>query len=320
VMMMRSVSIALIACSLFGLVLAIEPLSDLDVALMFTNNMVTYSKTYSNEMELQNRFQIFRNNLNTIRLHNSRGESWQMGVNQFTDMTPEELSAVGNTELSSIDDVDNNNKNDYITNMPAITPLDSIDWRTKGAVTPIVNQGQVGDVLAIATVGSIESWYYLKNGSHGIISQLSYLQVNKCAKGSSYIAYVKRKGLCGPASHDPTGQCHDSTCTPVLPAGLLTGTHNFSTEAALVTALNTCPVTVYVDASRFASYSSGVFSGPCGTTLNHAIVIVGYGDAAGVPYWIAKNSWGTAWGEQGYIRLIRGKEICGIGRISYQPY
>jgi cathepsin L len=62
----------------------------------------------------------------------------------------------------------------------------------------------------------------------------------------------------------------------------------------------------------FQFYSSGVFDAPCGKNLNHAVNVVGVNTAAAQPYFIVRNSWGTSWGEKGYIRMAAGKNICGI--------
>ena len=83
------------------------------------------------------------------------------------------------------------------------------------------------------------------------------------------------------------------------------------------------PVTVAIDADYMQSYTSGVYdSTQCTTTINHAVVIVGWGTQNGVDYWIVKNSWGTLWGEQGYVRMKRGKTnggLCGINTLLYYP-
>lgn len=81
----------------------------------------------------------------------------------------------------------------------------------------------------------------------------------------------------------------------------------------LASAIMKQPVSVVVDASKWATYASGVFSN-CGTALNHMVVLVGMADE----YWKCKNSWGTAWGEKGYIRLARG-DTCGICQYAVYP-
>lgn len=98
-------------------------------------------------------------------------------------------------------------------------------------------------------------------------------------------------------------------------------------ETALLMAVANQPVSVAIDAggSDFQFYSSGVFTGACGTNLEHGVAAVGYGIDIndGTKYWLVKNSWGTGWGEEGYIRMqryIAAKEgLCGIAMQPSYP-
>lgn len=99
-----------------------------------------------------------------------------------------------------------------------------------------------------------------------------------------------------------------------------------NSEAALLLAVANQPVSVSIDASgsAFQFYSSGIFTGACGTGLDHGVTAVGYGTSSdGTKYWLVKNSWGTSWGEEGYIimqRDIEAKEgLCGIAMDSSYP-
>ena len=93
-----------------------------------------------------------------------------------------------------------------------------------------------------------------------------------------------------------------------------------NSEKALLKAVANQPVSVYIDAGALQFYSSGIFTGKCGTAPNHAATVIGYGKArGGAKYWLVKNSWGTKWGEKGYIRMkrdIRAKEgLCGSSSL-----
>jgi C1A family cysteine protease len=94
-------------------------------------------------------------------------------------------------------------------------------------------------------------------------------------------------------------------------------------EAALLQAVNIGPVVVVVEADQFVFqlYAGGVLSSTsCGQQLDHSVLLVGYGtDSNGVNYWIVKNSWSAQWGEQGYIRIARGKNMCGIAMYMLYP-
>lgn len=99
-----------------------------------------------------------------------------------------------------------------------------------------------------------------------------------------------------------------------------------NSESALLNAVAHQPVSVAIDASDsdFKFYSSGVFSGKCGTELDHGVTAVGYGETDdGTKYWLVKNSWGTSWGENGYIRMQRNihdeEGLCGIAMQASYP-
>jgi len=138
--------------------------------------------------------------------------------------------------------------------------------------------------------------------------------------------YVETNGLCTEESYSYTagggqaGSCKASSCTKGLSAGAVTGFHDVTanSEQAMMSALQIGPVSIAVEADKavFQSYKSGVMTGVCGTQLDHGILAVGYGTSSdGTAYWKVKNSWGEAWGMQGYGNLERGKGSsgeCGI--------
>jgi hypothetical protein len=96
-------------------------------------------------------------------------------------------------------------------------------------------------------------------------------------------------------------------------------------EKSLQNAVAHQPVSVAIEAGgrEFQLYKSGVFSGSCGTNLDHGVVAVGYGTENNKDYWIVRNSWGPKWGEAGYIRMERNINAtsgkCGIGMMASYP-
>ena len=213
-----------------------------------------------------------------------------------------------------------------------------VDWTTSGCVAPVKDQGQCGDCWAFSAVGALESGWCLKNNKK--LTLLSEQQVTSCDSAgqdqgcnggyqSGAFDWVKSNGICTGASYPfksgtsgSTGTCKKS-CTKS--AVKVTGyTSVPTTDAGLAAALNVQPVSVTIAASgnAFQSYTSGVLSACDTTELDHAVLGVGYGvDASSnVPFFKIKNSWGSSWGEAGYIRVKRGSKVNTCGVLSDNVY
>lgn len=138
--------------------------------------------------------------------------------------------------------------------------------------------------------------------------------------------YIQGKGISTEKEYPYTGtqgKCHAPAKKATKISGFKTVTAN--NEASLLAAVATQPVSVSVESSGndFQLYKSGIFNGKCGTQLDHDLIIVGYGEASGQKYWIIRNSWGTAWGEAGYMRILRGGAqkmgTCGLAIMPSYP-
>jgi len=306
---------------------AIAPLSDSEYEYLFTAWVNEYGKSYETA-EFFNRFNIFKANLDIIREHNAKNDSWTMGMNEFGDMTWEEFksSYVGGLKPRVGDYIRSKN---YGAVKPNPNIPSSLDWRTKGVVTPVKNQGQCGSCWAFSTTGSVEGAHAIATGN---LVSLSEQQLMDCA--SSYgnqgcngglmddaFEYIIANGICSEASYPYQGV--DGTCKKCTSvAGIKTYTNDpAGNEANLSNMIQTGPVSIAIEAdqSAFQFYSGGVFSAACGHNLDHGVLIVGYGTLSSKPYWIVKNSWGASWGMSGYILMIQGKDECGLANAASQP-
>jgi len=216
---------------------------------------------------------------------------------------------------------------------------DSIDWREKGAVTPVKNQGACGSCWSFSTTGAIEGASFLKTGNLVPFSEQNLVDCDSVDLGcngglmDTAFQYVETsKGLCSEDDYPYEGVqdfCRASECT-VVPGTDVTDFFDVKPDSVedLMSALAQQPVSVAIQANQqvFQFYQGGIFDSPlCGTELDHAVLSVGYStdEETGEAYFIVKNSWGESWGEEGYIRIARESEdekgTCGILMMASAP-
>ncbi|CAH2009803.1 unnamed protein product [Acanthoscelides obtectus] len=292
-----------------------------------------HGKTYRSLLEEKRRFDIFKSNLRVIDEHNQRfnngEETFEMRINQFGDLSQEEFHQMLSLQKDQIP-----SRGDDFALLDDNEDLPKeVDWKARGAVTTVKDQGHCGSCWAFSAVGAIEAQIFLKNGT---LESLSAQNLVDCARGK-YVNegckgglmdyafdYVKDHGVLTDKKYPYTsdtgivGKCKKQGGVKI------SGYKDIPEwdEQALAKAVAVKgPVSVGVDALHMRFYSKGVITKKSGCksrreNLNHGVLVVAYSE----DYWLVKNSWGKTWGEKGYFRLKRNDgNTCGVATIASYP-
>lgn len=306
----------------------------------FDDFMKTYGRTYSSKAERSKRFEIFAQNLAKIEAQNAKGYSYTLAVNEFADVSPEEFTATnlgmgtgGSKQLRAT-----LGKTPFLgTHRYSGAALpDAIDWTEQGAVNPVKNQGRCGSCWAFSSMGALEGAWQIATGKLVSFSEQQLVDCSKeenkgCQGGSMELAfeYLESQHVCTEESYPymgADGECTQKSCTVGIPSGAITGFKDVDPQdtEALKEAVAQQPVSVAIEADQtvFQFYQGGVIKDGCGAKLDHGVLIVGYGTEDGTDYWKVRNSWGPTWGEEGYVRVMRGLPgdgECGIKDLPVYP-
>ncbi|XP_043189673.1 cathepsin L-like proteinase [Amphibalanus amphitrite] len=281
-----------------------------------------FGRVYEAEEEVLRR-RVFDENLERIRLHNAEHDAgrstFRLGVNQFADFTNEEFRQKIITEMQP--NIISRPASSRTPTSVNVTAPDSFDWRNEGVPIIIKNQGQLGASWTIATLSSVEAGVFLSSGQTVSLSDQNLLDCVSWPSTVGALEYVRDHGVATEADYPTTGGV--GACQPVAPSAGLDEVHQVpeGDEVALAEGLLQNPVPVMFDVEfSFQLYSSGIYSDPgCSPDqLNHALLLVGYG-SSGQDFWTLANSWGTSWGEGGYVRVQRGVNMCGIATMAAYP-
>ncbi|XP_017031315.1 cathepsin L1-like [Drosophila kikkawai] len=301
-----------------------------------------HRRIYQNAAEERFRLKVFSENRNAIIEHNQRfaaGKvSFKLAINEYADLTSEEFNELMNGfNFNFTQQVTDASWDDVTFFSPEFVSLpSSVDWRSKGAVTPVKNQKQCGSCWAFASTGTLEGLQFRKTGKLVALSEQNLVDCSTnwgnqgCQGGfmTNAFNYIRENGGIDTEVSYPYKGINDKckynkaaigatvTGFRILPKG---------DENKLADAVaNIGPISVAINASprSFQFYSKGVYNEPAcdSEKLNHGVTVVGYGREAGKDYWLVKNSWGTSWGDKGYIKMLRnGKNQCGISTIPVYP-
>ncbi|XP_062253983.1 procathepsin L-like [Platichthys flesus] len=289
-----------------------------------------FERSYSSPSEEAERMQIWLRKREAVLEHNAMADqgnaSYRLGMTKFADMKPEEFSS-GFLNASGP-------RPHFVSKLLQHLP-ESMDWRAHGLVTPVKDEKKCGCSWAFSATGSLEGQHFKKTQNLVNLSEQQLVDCSEkygssgCNGGSVEVAfdyiidnggieikdtykYVAEKQTC--SSHPDKSI---ATCTDYQHV-------KQNDEHALKKAVaNIGPISVGIDGSldSFRNYVSGVYDeSSCSTFANHYALIVGYGNENGKDYWLVKNSWGKAWGEEGYIKMKRNSNNqCGIASAAIYP-
>jgi len=314
----------LLLAVLLGLTYAV---SEAQYQSSFTFWMQQHQKSYHHD-EFLAKYRTFKANMDFINAHNAKNATFTVAMNKFGDLSVQEFSTIYlGTRYTATGPMKKS--------APEALP-ESWNWNTRGAVTPIKNQGQCGSCWSFSTTGSIEGCHFLTTKKLVALSEQNLMdcstsQGNQGCDGGlmtqamDYI--ISNKGVDTESSYPYTAQdgtCHYSKAN--LGATLKSYTNvNQGDENDLQAKVYLGPTSVAIDASQssFQFYNSGVYSDPsCSTSqLDHGVLAVGWGVSSGSDYWVVKNSWGTDWGLKGFIWMARNDgNMCGIATMATLPH
>ncbi|CAD8172513.1 unnamed protein product [Paramecium octaurelia] len=275
-----------------------------------------YGKSYTGEQEVF-RFLNFQLNLNKVNNHNSdETKTYKMRMNQFSDLSEEEFELLYLTHYTPDEIIEQYQIND--DQESSIKKNDniksSVDWRS---ITQVKDQGKCGGCWAFGAVGAVEAWFYVKNKTQVVLSEQQLIDCDTqsfgCNGGYQNLAlkYVANHGL-NDANVYPYTQKQSATCLYNTGPYKTNGAQGVSSNN-FKSLLTEYPLVVVVDASNWQFYGGGVFN-DCNKSVNHAVLAVGFDENDN---WFIKNSWGTSWGEKGFMTLASGN-TCGITSYAYR--
>nr|QCG74717.1 cathepsin [Lethenteron camtschaticum] len=299
----------------------------------------TYGKHYASEQEDVHRRGVFEHNLKRVLQHNLLADegnvSFRLGINKYSDL---ELHEYHEKVVGRFWNLRNETRRTgapfplwSMNNLP-----EQVDWRLKGYVTPVKEQGLCGSSWAFSATGSLEGQHFAATGNLTSLSEQQLVDCTKsyynngCNGGRSERALqyiIDNNGIDSELSYPyehADGKCRFKPANVATKCSSYQFVEPSSNEEVLrqaVASVGPIAIAMNADLDTFKHYKSGLFNEPsCDKSPNHAMLVVGYGTLSGNDFWIVKNSWGEDWGEKGYIYMIRNKDNqCGIASVGIYP-
>lgn len=315
-----------------------EPVIIKNYIIQFENWMIDHGFNFTEHVYL-NKLKTFIDNDKFIDYENNQNNSYTLGHNIFSHLTHDEfkeMSLCHGLQTQS-QNLRGESKSQLVFGNFQTVPT-NVDWRTKNAVTPVKDQGSCGSCWSFSATGALEGIYSINTGELVSFSEQQLVDCDRLDSGcngglmDNAFKWIKNNdGICAEEDYpyvsgttSKNGNC-ESKCDNVPNTAITSWTDvEENSKDALMLAISQQPVSVAIQADQvaFQFYKSGVFDSKCGTNLDHGVLAVGY-DSSSSPYWLVKNSWGSSWGEDGYIKLamdVDQKEgQCGILEMASYP-
>ena len=283
-----------------------------------------FGRTYANKVEESARLRIFVENMKKAEKLNKLNPHATFGVNAFSDMSAAEFKIRHSAEKHfKAQAAKRGVAKTYTPAELKSMTVSSIDWRTKGAVTAVKNQGQCGSCWSFSSTGSIEGQWFLAGHTLVSLSEQELVSCDTTDDGCngglmdnawSWLVSAEGGKIATEASYPyVSGGGNVPACAlPKTTGATISGHENIAQNEDQMAAWvgTNGPLSVGVDATSWQTYSSGIMTNCISSQVDHGVLIVGFDNSNSPPYWIIKNSWAASWGENGYIRVEKGTDQC----------
>jgi hypothetical protein len=299
------------------------------VQQIFETWKVTYGKSYNSDVELLFRLETFYKAYTKIESHNASGQSYQMGLNRFADLTPEEFR---NQFLRKFDSKFlRTEPSQGFTSKGRLTGApEGWNWADKGVTGPIRDLMDQDQPWIFPVLDTLQSFTIIQQGAVRFLSSQQMIDCMDSTRMStldSVYGYVVKYGLELEKDYVPRGTEHSCAYEKESVAFRLKSFRHVvkADNDSLKASVLANPVTVGINASKLMYYVSGIYADwTCDKDgIDTSMILIGYGKVGGQGYWNVQANWGTTWGESGYIRLARkegkGVGICGITEMAAYP-
>jgi cysteine peptidase B len=320
VFLVAAVALLVMAVSVLGA-------STASMRQMFEDFKAKYNRKYASASEEASRFAVFAENMRVAAKLQASNPLATFGVNEYADMSAKEFKSRHNGDkyyARAIAKSANEPRVDYSEAEKVAGRGRAIDWRAKGAVTYVKNQGQCGSCWSFSTTGGIEGQWFLAGNALVALSEQEFVSCDTIDQGCNgglmdnaytWVLEAHNGSIVTEASYPyVSGEGEVPACNMqgTVFGAQITGYENIAkNEDSMANwVYANGPLSIAVDATSFQTYTGGILTNCISQQIDHGVLIVGFDDNNNPPYWIIKNSWGKSWGEAGYIRVEKGTDQC----------